>query len=1441
MGVSVECKLKCSNEETSSSTADTGLNPSTIASTNNIPITGQGDAYEPKQSSMEKLVPTIAVARADGVRSITVEPANKRMKLENEATTTITAESEDGAISGCLTNNGMGISSSVVAKAPIATTASVHIMGSSLGITKPVVSVSTCCDNVTNNAITAKETSTTAKSEHSVAHTTFNGQQTESQAIPPPISTSSCQTGSTRVTRNVPIKVESSSSSNNSQEESSSVITASIESSPQHTSQSSHTDSSNESLHDSETNPSTAASPSANRGSRQLAPVAQPLTTGSPTTPASSNTVAPKKNPSVATTKPADTRTLSSPFQTIPVTTHVPPTSMASTTTAPVPNISSNAISHNKEVPLKSLNFGHLRIKYLGELEYMLREFRKLERQLLGAKGAQQLEESVGSRERREKLHSFILHLEDTIRQIEMGSKLEDEGRCNTLENRNEASATVMKKGTGDDGNASATSTGSVNNPIGNTTNSTSDIAAEEAKKQLAQESALSNLTNEKEEEENVQKLEEHILANLLPVKVRLKKQLAAQQGATQNPPGMPAMRRGTLQPSSTTRGKGTFVEAVEKKRKHAESLRLAAQVQHERQVRSVSDPTQFGKPLSGVGSSLTKKLHGSTLGSKHRRTGHGVGSSIVSKDTQERKILHAGMVPKSTQQKSGLSAASGAHEIMKSPVQHSNKSNNKPATVALAASLGGKSTPSQSLQTNTKMAANAGIPKRTIVSKMEPKTSAAATTRNINDTVMPNKTVITTNSSAPLSEEDRLKFKKHRRLRKLKRLKRRRERELARQQLSKSQQQLSNNTQSASNAAVGRKKVGHAKVGQKKKGPRVVEYICSQCSEAYSSTCDFNPWWALAQHKCPKCQKTQIPRIDITSPANAIEYHPALLSHLDDGGRGGGGSISANSAQTVAQSMPIVSQIPNGANSVNSESDSDLSELSDDNISIGSLKAAELESELQSMTPAERAEHETFGKEYEGPVLSEDYAAKLLILMAHASTCPGHHKSEKLKDVCRSIKYMMLHVRDCPGTTSTYDVCPFPWCRKVKHLLYHLVSCEEPDQCRICSPKELPKGLKGLVGLNAHRMKKHRERLLAITKASLPTKGAKTNTVTKKQSTTRRTASATQANNIRKDVTDMKASAAQQNSLIRRPTSTQAPVKLKTENILAPAPYISPATVVASIETGDINSDHVQTSVTTQMHPAMTQPPTHVVAASNDLDFDINAEIAKLDEQLGSNSPEANQTCIIVPIKHEPDMPSTTVIANAKVEANAVSCMTTNYTTLSASETTNDQVLPTPVAAIKMEDHDADAAELSDLLASNSSSEEHQISNAIPEGDVGDVSEYLKNEYHIPTQHPQDSVRVTEHQQQIDIDSGVPGVDTLNDPNSDPLANINHEIFIESSQDPHTTLVVAPGPTNTCGELKQEYSEAVSETSVQPSPNISSVTATAADVKKTIGSVKVN
>lgn len=69
------------------------------------------------------------------------------------------------------------------------------------------------------------------------------------------------------------------------------------------------------------------------------------------------------------------------------------------------------------------------------------------------------------------------------------------------------------------------------------------------------------------------------------------------------------------------------------------------------------------------------------------------------------------------------------------------------------------------------------------------------------------------------------------------------------------------------------------------------------------------------------------------------------------------------------------------------------------------------------------------------------------------------------------------MHVRDCPGTTVTNDVCPFPWCRKTKHLLYHLVSCESQETCPICAPVDISYNLRALKGLNDFRKDRIKER----------------------------------------------------------------------------------------------------------------------------------------------------------------------------------------------------------------------------------------------------------------------------------------------------------------------------------------------------------------------------
>jgi hypothetical protein len=296
----------------------------------------------------------------------------------------------------------------------------------------------------------------------------------------------------------------------------------------------------------------------------------------------------------------------------------------------------------------------------------------------------------------------------------------------------------------------------------------------------------------------------------------------------------------------------------------------------------------------------LTQKLHGSTLGSKQRRGGSGVGTPskltpevvkaklkdapVVAAAGVERKILYAGMVPGSTQQKSGLSAASGAHEMV---VTSNNQSNNTIESSANSSAAPTATTTPTLKSTNVKSAvpvpvvsaavqASRVITKATTTIAVQPKriiTAPKAT--NVEAKTITTTTVVAkattssaivkqkkpvVSSSAPLSEEEKLKFKKHRRKRKILRLARRRERERLKQQNPKSQQ-ITSTQQTPSNnpTAVRKKVVHHHSKGPKKKGPRVVEYICSLCSEAYSSTCDLNPWWALAQHKCPKCQKTQV------------------------------------------------------------------------------------------------------------------------------------------------------------------------------------------------------------------------------------------------------------------------------------------------------------------------------------------------------------------------------------------------------------------------------------------------------------------------------------------------------------------------------------------------------------------------------------------------------
>jgi hypothetical protein len=420
--------------------------------------------------------------------------------------------------------------------------------------------------------------------------------------------------------------------------------------------------------------------------------------------------------------------------------------------------------------PLKATRMSHLRKKYSQELEYMLREFQKLERQLLGAKGPS--EESAGSRERREKLHSFIQHLEDTVRQIESGCHLELQG-LSTL------AAGLDTKGLND-----------------------SSVA-------------LSRLTREKEEEESIQKLEEHILTNLLPVKVRLTKQLAAQQGAKHNPAGMPHVHGGSTV-SSDTQGKGTFAGGADQWRKQEEE----AQSLTEEHIAPVEqDQTQFGKPLAG-GSSLTQKLHGQTLGSATRKQGAGVGTGSNRPDRP--KLYFAGMAGSAGQINSSVSAANSVHNLVIKNRAILEMQRQKPED-----------------------------------EEVMPMTQAVEQPDQVASNAMKESLDLDLGMTMTHAERHVLlrKRKKKKRLRQEARLQ-----EMQRQKRSA----LENQIEPVGQGPKPRKKMV---AKGKKGGPRPVEYMCALCNECYSSKCDDNPWWALAQHECSKCCKMQVSPFDaITS-----------------------------------------------------------------------------------------------------------------------------------------------------------------------------------------------------------------------------------------------------------------------------------------------------------------------------------------------------------------------------------------------------------------------------------------------------------------------------------------------------------------------------------------------------------------------------------------------
>jgi hypothetical protein len=751
----------------------------------------------------------------------------------------------------------------------------------------------------------------------------------------------------------------------------------------------------------------------------------------------------------------------------------------------------------NKESPppLKATTFRHLHRKYGPELDYMLVEFKKLERQLLGAPSHQQnppKAEPKGSRERREKLHGFILHLEDTVRQVEEGlalEKQEEESAAQAVLDAVDLPAvntgSITTKETQPAEEEKKSSDASLQHPQPNPQpNAQINVKPDESQKPpstseaisskfTAAEASLSALPPEKEREESVQRIEEHILANLLPVKVRLTKQLAAQKGATRNPLTAP-VRAGA--PAATTGG--TIAEKVEAKRKAQEEELLKKQLQ-QRQT-----PSQYGKPIGGAGSSLTARLHGNVLT-----------AATPSGGDTKRPILYAGVAPGSTQVSSSVSAVSGAHPGMigkdatkaLSLAEQERRRLKALEENAARVALGGAAKPAAALDprkpaalqkqpegpatlaararaialagTNEGGASkisrpNQQFPMRAMQQPRPALGAASAAAAAANASVpnqynkppyvpvpvpaiptKPKKRHVKPNFEDPaLTPEQQFELRmKEARWRQRKRRRERRRKRLEMyysvgsyhavhvsvQQQSvpdQSQNNVETEPEPITSAAaplpvashppavpppppVNSSPTAHVVQACIKKsevyGPRPVEYVCAVCNETYMSSSEFNPWWTLSNHECPKCGKIQVPKLDISVPANEIDYHPALLSQEDTGKPARAREIVPNN---MTQTVKYIHRPSSHAKKSFSLSDSEVSftDESDGEGTGGKYDESSEEedtiydNDMDSITREDRAEKEEFGHDFQGETLTEDQSKRLLVLIEHASICPG-------------------------------------------------------------------------------------------------------------------------------------------------------------------------------------------------------------------------------------------------------------------------------------------------------------------------------------------------------------------------------------------------------------------------------------------------------------------
>jgi len=217
---------------------------------------------------------------------------------------------------------------------------------------------------------------------------------------------------------------------------------------------------------------------------------------------------------------------------------------------------------------------------------------------------------------------------------------------------------------------------------------------------------------------------------------------------------------------------------------------------------------------------------------------------------------------------------------------------------------------------------------------------------------------------------------------------------------------------------------------------PRQADYMCSVCNECYTFTVLENPWWAVYEHECPRCQAIQIPRIDINIQSNAIELDPNVVALYGEGVDDSGDENCDNEEEEEEVEEPREKE---ATSTVAVSHEADLPQ--DTNLFDG-----------------------------EGLLKAEE-ASKLLVLMCHARTCTGDHSLPKHSEICKSTKFLMLHIRDCDGTDVHGRECQFPWCSPCKRMLVHLTRCLDPKNCKVCNPWTLSQCYQQLHYLNKVRL----------------------------------------------------------------------------------------------------------------------------------------------------------------------------------------------------------------------------------------------------------------------------------------------------------------------------------------------------------------------------------